>query len=181
MRNGIYQSQREGSQSCERWQINVPLAQALLHSSVTLISHVSCCYTGRRCFQAVEPEESELLLWWWVGWQRHVEYKHDHCSVLKTWSSHYWGLITVAKGVVSLCCFCKGKNVQKSITAQDRDKQVIFFSGFILTVNAHIGFLEVADTVEATSFFPSYPKDFQLTASHWESPPTFWGFAWISL
>ena len=130
-------------------------------------THLSCellLYCTSMCFQAVEPEESEFLLWWRVGRQRHAEYKHDHCSVLKTGSSHYWGSNS------------KGKNVQKSITHRIKMNKW-FFSGFIPTVNAHICFLEVADTVEATSIFLSYPKASQLIPSHWESTPLSGGMA----
>lgn len=78
--------------------------KSLLHLfflSFTLISHESYCYIPILPRERSQ-EEPELLLWWRVGWQRHVEYKYNHCRVVKTCSFHHWDLISTGSVVCVL-------------------------------------------------------------------------------
>ena len=60
--------------------------------SSAIFSHVSCHYTS--IHPGVWRQDSELLVRWAVGQQRHVEYKHSHCWAIKTCTLHHWGLIS---------------------------------------------------------------------------------------
>ncbi len=67
-----------------------------------------------------------------------------------------------------MCCFFDGKNLQKSITAQDPDKQVIFF--FFLQVpsfcvHARARILDATDMILSPAVFKSR-EDTTLAPTH---------------
>lgn len=92
-----HQAQIEGGESMCFWlKTSSIYSPSHLHSSL-----VTCRKTLILC-RLRSQKESELLLKWWVGCQRHVEYKHNRSRVLKN------TLLSSAKDQVRKCVFLKG-------------------------------------------------------------------------